>query len=108
MKRRSVIVIVVVSISIVGLTMLILVHPKNGGPTSPEAERNVKNGQTISGREVDGIDTRFEIGPLAPNEPHYNSYPGEEKFTPDAIVFVCLKRARLMRAARTASSAPSS
>jgi len=47
-----------------------------------------KNGQTIAGREVDGIDTHFEIGPLAPNEPHYNSYLGEDEFTPDAIVFV--------------------
>jgi hypothetical protein len=48
----------------------------------------VKNGQTITGRVVDGIDTHFEIGPLAPNEPYYNSYLGEDKFTPDAIVFV--------------------
>jgi len=48
----------------------------------------VKNGQTIAGREVDGIDRHFEIGPLAPNEPYYNSYLGEDTFTPDAIVFV--------------------
>jgi hypothetical protein len=37
MKRWSVIVVVFVSISIVGLTVLILAHPKNVGP---EAERS--------------------------------------------------------------------
>jgi hypothetical protein len=40
MKRWSVIAVVFVSISIVGLTVLILAHPKNGGPTSPEAVRS--------------------------------------------------------------------
>jgi hypothetical protein len=40
MKRRSVIVVAFVSISIVGLTLLILAHPQIGGPTSPEAERS--------------------------------------------------------------------
>ena len=42
MKRRSVITVVCVCISIVGLTMLILAHPKNGGPTSPEAVRYIE------------------------------------------------------------------
>ena len=48
----------------------------------------VKGGQTVTGEEVDGIDTHFPIGPLAPNEPYSNSYLGEDKFTPDAIIFV--------------------
>ena len=42
MKRWSVIAVVFVSISIVGLTMLIVAHPKNGGPTSPEAVRYIQ------------------------------------------------------------------
>jgi hypothetical protein len=37
MNRWSVIAVVLVSISIVGLALLILAHPKNGGP---EAERS--------------------------------------------------------------------
>jgi len=48
----------------------------------------VKGGQTVTGEQVDGIDTHFPIGPLAPNEPYSNSYLGEDKFTPDAIIFV--------------------
>jgi hypothetical protein len=41
MKRWSV-AVVFVSIWIVGLTVLILTHPKNGGPTSPEAVRYIE------------------------------------------------------------------
>jgi hypothetical protein len=48
----------------------------------------VKGGQTVTGKEIDGIDTHFQVGPLAPGEPYPNSYLGEDKFTPDAIVFV--------------------
>jgi hypothetical protein len=47
-----------------------------------------KGGTTVTGKQIDGIDTHFELGPLAPNEPYSNSYLGEDKFTPDAIVFV--------------------
>ena len=42
MKPWSVIAVVFVSMSIVGLTVLILAHPKNGGPTSPEAVRYIE------------------------------------------------------------------
>jgi hypothetical protein len=48
----------------------------------------IRGGQTVTGKTIDGIDTHFELGPLAPNEPYQNSYLGEDKFTPDAIVFV--------------------
>jgi hypothetical protein len=48
----------------------------------------VKGGQTVTGKEIDGIDSHFPIGPLAPNEPYPHHYLGEDKFTPDAIVFV--------------------
>jgi hypothetical protein len=47
-----------------------------------------KGGQTVTGKSIDGIDTHFDLGPLAPNEPYQNSYLGEDKFTPYAIVFV--------------------
>jgi hypothetical protein len=47
-----------------------------------------RNGQTVTGKEVDGIDTHFNLGPLAPNDPYANSYLGEDKFIPDSIVFV--------------------
>jgi hypothetical protein len=47
-----------------------------------------RSGQTVTGEEVDGIDTHFKLGPLAPNDPHANSYLGEDKFTPDSVVFV--------------------
>jgi hypothetical protein len=47
-----------------------------------------RNGQTVTGEEVDGIDTHFNLGPLLPNDPYVNSYLGEDKFTPDSIVSV--------------------
>jgi hypothetical protein len=47
-----------------------------------------KGGEDVTGKSIDGIDTHFELGPLAPHEPYQNSYLGEDKFTPDAIVFV--------------------
>jgi hypothetical protein len=42
---------------------------------------------TVTAQEIDGIDEHFELE-LGPNESDSNSYSGEEKFTPDAIVFV--------------------
>ena len=48
----------------------------------------VKGGQTVTGKEIDGIDSHFPIGRLAPNEPYSHNYLGEDKFTPDAIVSV--------------------
>lgn len=46
-------------------------------------------GDTVqTGEQIDGIDTHFEVGPLAPNEPYSNSYLGEDKFSPDGITFV--------------------
>jgi hypothetical protein len=42
MKPWSVIVVVFVSMSIVGLTVLILAHPKNEGPTGLEAVRYIE------------------------------------------------------------------
>lgn len=47
-----------------------------------------KGSETLTGEQVDGIDSHFEIGPLAPNEPYPNSYLGEGTFTPDAVIFV--------------------
>jgi hypothetical protein len=47
----------------------------------------VKNGQTLTDKEGGGI-RGYDIGPLAPNDPYEGNYPGEDKFTPDAIVFV--------------------
>jgi hypothetical protein len=46
-------------------------------------------GETVqTGEQIDGIDTHFPVGPLAPNEPYSNSYLGEDKFSPDGITFV--------------------
>jgi hypothetical protein len=48
----------------------------------------VKNGQTLTDKEADGVLRGYDIGPLAPNHPYDGNYPGEHKFTPDAVVFV--------------------
>ena len=46
-------------------------------------------GETVqTGEQIDGIDTHFPVGPLAPNEPYSNAYLGEDKFSPDGITFV--------------------
>ncbi len=47
----------------------------------------IKGGQTVTGKEIDGVDTHFELW-LPPNVPHANSYTAEDEFTPGAIVFV--------------------
>jgi len=47
-----------------------------------------KGDQTLTGKQVEGFDRRFEIGPLAPNEPYSNSYLGEDKVAPDTVIFV--------------------
>jgi hypothetical protein len=48
----------------------------------------VKNGQTLTDEEADGVLRGYDIGPLAPDDPHTADYPGEKKFTPDAVIFV--------------------
>jgi len=48
----------------------------------------VKNGQTLTDREADGVVRGYDIGPLAPNDPYTADYRGEDKFNPDAVVFV--------------------
>jgi hypothetical protein len=50
-----------------------------GSPTS----RTDRHSRTEAG----GI-RGYDIGPLAPNDPYEGNYPGENRFTPDAIVSV--------------------
>jgi hypothetical protein len=47
-----------------------------------------RGGTTLTAQEIDGVDEHMELGPMAPNQSDSNSYSGESKFTPDAIVFV--------------------
>jgi hypothetical protein len=48
----------------------------------------VKNGQTLTDKEADDVLRGYDIGPLASNDPLSANYPGEKKFTPDAVIFV--------------------
>jgi hypothetical protein len=48
----------------------------------------VENGQTLTDKQADGAVRGYDIGPLAPNDPYTANYPGEKKFTPDAVIFV--------------------